>query len=58
MMNATRRDPSWEGDEIRLKTEVGYTDLINIGERVLVIHGMLCSGCEFVRSLTQEIIPL
>jgi hypothetical protein len=44
MMNATRRDPSWEGDEIRLKTEVGYTDLTNIGERENVIINELDDG--------------
>jgi hypothetical protein len=32
-MSATRRDQSWEGNEIGLKTKVGYDDLISVGER-------------------------
>jgi hypothetical protein len=33
MMNVTRRDPIWEGDEMSLKEKVGYANMINIGER-------------------------
>jgi hypothetical protein len=36
-MSATRRDLSWEGDEIGLKTKVGYADLINVGERERIV---------------------
>ena len=32
-MSITRRDLSLDGDEIGLKTKVGYADLINVGER-------------------------
>jgi hypothetical protein len=36
-MSTTRRDLSWEGDEIGLKTKVGYIDLIDVGEREKII---------------------
>jgi hypothetical protein len=36
-MSATRRDLSWEGDEISLKVKVGYADLINVGERKKIV---------------------
>jgi hypothetical protein len=40
-MNATRRDLSWEGNEISLKAKVGYADLINIGERKQIVLDVL-----------------
>jgi hypothetical protein len=40
-MNATRRDLSWEGDEISLKVKVGYVDLINVGEREWIVFDVL-----------------
>jgi hypothetical protein len=40
-MNTTRRDLSWEGDEISLKAKVGYADLIIIGERKRIVLDVL-----------------
>jgi hypothetical protein len=40
-MNATRRDLSWEGDEISLKVKVGYADLISVGEREWIVFDVL-----------------
>ena len=40
-MNATRRDLSWEGDEISLKVKVGYAELINVGEREQIVFNVL-----------------
>jgi hypothetical protein len=36
-MNTTRRDLSWEGDEISFKEKVGYTDLISVVEREKIV---------------------
>jgi hypothetical protein len=40
-MSATRRDLSWEGDEIGLKMKVGYVDLVSVGEREKIIIDVL-----------------
>ena len=36
-MNTTRRDLSWEGDEIILKVKVSHVELVSVSEREKII---------------------
>jgi len=40
-MSTTRRDLSWEGDEIGLKMNVGYAKLVSIGQMENIIINAL-----------------
>jgi hypothetical protein len=40
-MNATRRDLSWEGDEISLKEKVSHVELVSVGEREKIIFDVI-----------------
>jgi len=40
-MNTTRRDLSWEGDEISLKVKLGYANLMNVGKREWIVFDVL-----------------